>query len=95
MQRPLPQGSPQSSEASGAVHGEIRRRKASLRNPPMLCGRRDPLDTCREAFLIAPVVMGLNPDELNAEALRLQRAGWGTWEIRKRLGLAWRGSGRP
>lgn len=73
----------------------LRRRQASLRCPPMDCGRRDPMDTYPEGFLAAPVVMGLEPWELLAEAKRLERAGWWPWEIRMRLGLTWGGGGRP
>jgi hypothetical protein len=84
--------SPQSREAEGAVKLDpsaslIRRRRESLRFPPMECGRRDPIDTYPEGFMVAPMVMGLEPWELLAEAKRLERAGWAPWEIRDRLGL--------
>lgn len=92
------QESPQSREAVRAVNLDpstslIRRRQESRRNPPMECGRRDPMDTCPEGFLVTPVVMGLEPWELLAEAKRLEGMGWSPWEIRTRLGLNW-GGGR-
>lgn len=92
------QKSPQSREAVGAVNLDpsislIRRRRESLGCPPMECGRRDPLDGDVEGFLVAPMVMGLEPWELLAEAKRLELAGWEPWEIHRRLGRTW-GGGR-
>ena len=83
---------PQSREAVGAVDLDpstslIRRRRASLRYPPLECGRRDPLDPCTESLGAAPVWFGLDRGELTAEALRLERAGWLPWEVHARLGL--------
>lgn len=90
-----PERVPPPSKFLGLKSDLHRRRRESLRNPPMECGRRDPMDTRPEGFQVAPVVMGLEPWELLAEAKRLERAGWGPWEIRERLGLTWRGGGRP
>lgn len=93
------QESPQSREAVGAVKLDpstslIRRRRESLRCPPMECGRRDPLDTNPESFLVAPAVMGLEPWELIREGRRLERLGFQAWELAARLGKDWsRGGG--
>lgn len=92
--------SPPSRDALRAINIDpsmslIRRRRESLRCPPMECGRRDPLDTNPEGFLVAPVVLGLESWELLAEAKRLEREGWGAWEIQKCLGPIRRADGRP
>lgn len=95
----MEQESPQSREAVGAGKLDpstslIRRRRESLRCPPMECGRRDPLDSHPEGFLVAPVVMGLEPWELIREGRRLERLGFQPWELAARLGKDWsRGGG--
>lgn len=86
---------PRVETQEGPQAGLNRRRKASQRCPPLEDGRRDPLDTSPAGFSVAPVVMGLAPQELLAEAKRLERTGWALWELRKRLGAAWCGGDRP
>lgn len=64
-----------------------RRREASWRMPPMIDGRRDPLDT--NAASQGPSTFDLSGPEVLHEARRLWRNGWSEAEVRLRLDLTW------
>jgi len=64
-----------------------RRRAASYRCAPLVCGRRDPLDPLGTR---GPSTFGLTSDELRAEANRLAELGWALDEVTARLAVALR-----
>ncbi len=79
-----------SHQAASAVqptvaHALRRRRTASHRCAPLVCGRRDPLDPLGP---LGPSTFGLSADELRAEALRLAALGWQLAEVTMRLAVA-------
>ncbi len=79
-----------SHQAASAVqptvaHALRRRRAASYRCAPLVCGRRDPLDLFERD---GPSTFSLSADELRAEANRLAGLGWAVPEVLERLAVA-------